>query len=322
MLRIICDATKTERIDRFLSSRQVSGFYSRSRIEKLFEGQGVLVNGKPVKKSHLVQAGDVIEYVLPETEPERVIGEDIPLKIIYEDEYLAVINKPAGLTVHPGAGTHSGTLVNALVHHFGTQLSSGSDTQRPGIVHRLDKDTSGLLLVAKQDRVHYLLGEQFQKREITKKYLAITTGVPEEPEGEIRNNLARNRQNRKKMCVCEVGRLAISIYRVMENLDYFALVEIELKTGRTHQIRVHLESINCPVLGDSMYNNQKRVLYSVPVEYRKRLKYLMRSLLRRQALHAWKLGFVHPVSEEKLEFTAEMPADMQKAVDYIRELFI
>jgi len=322
MMQIICDLSLPERIDRYMSNLQLDGLHSRSCLEKLFIDKKVLVNGKTVKKSFQVQNNDVIEYEVPIIEPSQDLKpEDIPLDIVYEDEFLAVINKPAGMVVHPGAGVYSGTLANALVHKYGTGLSSPGEYQRPGIVHRLDKDTSGLLLIARQDKIHYLLSEQFQKRQVSKKYLAITTGFPENPEGEIRTFIDRNPQNRKKMAIAKEGRQAISIYKVLEHYEYFALMEINLKTGRTHQIRVHLEYINCPVLGDSLYNNQKRTMNSVPIEYRKRIKFLLTSHLRRQALHAWKLGFIHPVTGERLDFKSEMPSDMKKAIDYIKQLF-
>jgi len=322
MMQIICDLSQPARIDRYMSNLQLEGLHSRSCLEKLFIDKKVLVNGKPVKKSYQVQNKDVIEYEMTAVEPSHELeGEDIPLDIVYEDEYLAVINKPVGMVVHPGAGVYNGTLANALVHKYGTKLSSAGENQRPGIVHRLDKDTSGLLLIARNDKIHYLLSEQFQKREVSKKYLAITTGFPEEPEGKIITFVNRNPLNRKKMAVTKEGRQAISIYKVIEYYEYFALMEIDLRTGRTHQIRVHLEHINCPVLGDSLYNNQKRTMNSVPIEYRKRIKFLLTSHLKRQALHAWKLGFVHPVTGERLEFKVEMPPDMKKAIDYVKQLF-
>ncbi|MDP8221537.1 MAG: RluA family pseudouridine synthase [Candidatus Stygibacter frigidus] len=322
MMQITCDLTQPARIDRYMSNLQLEGLHSRSCLEKLFIEKKVLVNGNPVKKSFQVQNNDVIEYEVTAVEPSPDLeGEDIPLDIIYEDEYLAVINKPAGMVVHPGAGVYSGTLANALVYKYGNGLSSAGEYQRPGIVHRLDKDTSGLLLIARNDKIHYLLSEQFQKREVNKKYLAITTGFPDIPEGEIRTFIDRNPQNRKKMAIAKEGRQAISIYKILEYYGYFALMEIDLKTGRTHQIRVHLEHINCPVLGDSLYNNQKRTMNSVPIEYRKRIKFLLTTHLKRQALHAWKLGFVHPITAERLDFKVEMPPDMQKAIEYVKQLF-
>jgi len=321
-MQIKCQLSQPERIDRFLSNQQIPGLHSRSRIEKLFEEKKILVNGEAVRKSFKLQNNDLIEFDLPEAkEPSTVEGEDIPLDIIYEDEYLAVLNKPAGLVVHPGAGIHNGTLANALVYKYGKKLSSAGEQQRPGIVHRLDKDTSGLLLIARDDKTHYLLSQQFQNREVSKKYLAITTGYPAEPEGEIKTFVNRNPQNRKKMAVTAEGRMAHSVYKILEYFEYFALMEIDLRTGRTHQIRVHLEHINCPVLGDSLYNNQKRTMNSVPIEFRKRIRFLLTRHLQRQALHAWKLGFVHPVSGERLDFMVEMPADMQKAVEYVKQLF-
>ncbi|MCF7913103.1 MAG: RluA family pseudouridine synthase [Candidatus Cloacimonetes bacterium] len=323
MMRIKCELSQPERIDRYLSNQQITGLHSRTRIEKLFEEKMITVNGIIVKKSFQIQNNDIIEFDLPEEEVVSTVeAENIPLDVIYEDEYLAVVNKPAGLVVHPGAGIRNGTLANALVHKYGTQLSSSGENQRPGIVHRLDKDTSGLLLIARDDKTHYLLSQQFQNRQVSKKYLAITTGFPAEPQGEVKTLVNRNPQNRKKMAVTPEGRMAHSLYKVLEYYEYFALMEIDLKTGRTHQIRVHLEHINCPVLGDTLYNNQKRTMNSVPIEYRKRIKFLLTTHLRRQALHAWKLGFVHPVSGLRLDFEVDMPVDMQKAIAYIKQIFV
>jgi 23S rRNA pseudouridine1911/1915/1917 synthase len=321
MMQIICQTEKPQRIDKWLSLSQMEKGYSRSRIAQLFDEKKVLVNGESVKKSYIVSGGEKIEFDLPEPEICYIEGEDIPLDIIYEDEYLAVINKPAGLVVHPGAGTKNGTLVNALVHHWGKNLSSGSSILRPGIVHRLDKDTSGLMLVARDDRIHYLLSEQFLHRKVTKKYLAITCGTPPQAEGEIRTFMGRSCENRKKMSNQDEGRPAISFYRILQYYNHFAVLEVDIKTGRTHQIRVHLASIHCPVLADNLYNNQKRTLNSIPVEYRKRIKFLLKNHLRRQALHAWKLGFIHPVRREKMEFIAPVPADIQKAINFIRDNF-
>lgn len=320
MIKHRCDSAKEMRIDRYLNGKELEGFFSRSQIEKLLSNGSIMVNGEVVKKSFLVKQGDLIEYELPQPEPQGIAGEAIPLNVVYEDEYLAVINKQPGISVHPGAGIRSGTLVNALVHHFGQSLSHGWEANRPGIVHRLDKDTSGLLVIARNDMIQSKLSQQFQERTVHKKYLAIAVGVPAPESGEIKTFIARSRNDRRRMCVSNEGKEAYSIYRVLENYEYFSLVEVELKTGRTHQIRVHLDHIGCPLLGDELYNSAKRTINSLPVQYRKRVEYLVNKHTPRQALHSWQLGFKHPVSGKSMQFEADLPADIAGARDYLRNM--
>lgn len=320
MNEIRCDIDKEVRIDKYLRDLKLPELFSRSRIEKLLESGKVSVNGEVAKKSQRIQSGDVIKYELPKLVPQKLLAEDIPLNIVYEDDYLAVLNKPAGLTVHPGAGQKNGTLVNALLHRYGSDLSKGFQDLRPGIVHRLDKDTSGLIIVARQDETHFHLSRQFQNRQVRKKYLAITVAVPQPVEGRIEGKIGRSKTNRKKMSIVSDGREALSLYKVLEDYQYFSLVEIELKTGRTHQIRVHLDSIGCPVLADTTYSTKKRTLNSVPEHFRKRVDFLLTRYIKRQALHAYYLEFEHPVSGERLSFSAEMPDDMVSAKDYIQKI--
>ncbi len=319
-MKITCEDTSRLRIDKYLSSLEIEALYSRTLIDKLISEGKMLVNGKPVKKSHRVEVGDIIEIELPEPAPSEVQPEDIPLDILFEDEYLIAVNKPAGLTVHPAPGNQSGTLVNALAHHFSGNLSTGSDPTRPGIVHRLDKDTSGIMLVAKDDRTHSMLSQLFEMREIEKHYYALTVGVPREEPTEIHTGIKRSSVNRKKMCISEDGKTAISIFKIERDLDYFALLDVRILTGRTHQIRVHLSHIGYPVLCDRTYSTQKLELNALPSHLHKRMKYLWANHMQRQALHAKSIGFRHPVTEEELFLTAPLPQDFIGTVDFIEKM--
>ncbi len=319
-MKIICDDPTRPRIDKYLSSLEIEALYSRTLIDRLIGDQKVQVNGKPVKKSHHLEVGEEIEIELPEPVATEIEPEDIPLTILFEDEYLIAVDKPAGLTVHPAPGNHSGTLVNALVHHFGEELSTGSDPMRPGIVHRLDKDTSGIMLVAKDDRTHSLLSQLFQLRLIEKHYRALTVGVPREEPSEIRTGIARSHVNRKKMCVSGNGKEAVSIFRVERDLDYFGLLDVQILTGRTHQIRVHLSHIGYPVLGDRTYSTQKVELNALPSHLHKRMKYLWANHMNRQALHAMSIAFRHPVTNEELSLYSSLPDDFVKTIDYLEKM--
>jgi 23S rRNA pseudouridine1911/1915/1917 synthase len=280
------------------------------------------------KKSHPLKVNDVVtihkisENTASDTHPR---GENIPIKIIFEDDFLAVIDKPSGMTVHPAPGHHSGTLVNALLYHFGKNLSlldSSSPTHkpRPGIVHRLDKDTSGVMLIAKNDKVHYLLSQLFMLRQIEKTYQCICVGVPKTTTGDIVSYIGRHARDRKKMAIRPVGKQAITTYKLVHDFEYFSQIEVSILTGRTHQIRVHLESINHPVLGDDTYSSLKRTLSACPLNLQKRLKVHLSNHLSRQALHAQKICFVHPISLEKVTFESEMPEDMMQTAAFLKGL--
>ena len=259
--------------------------------------------------SQKLAAGTAFRIAVPGAVAAEAAAQNIPLVIAYEDEHLIVVDKPAGLVVHPAAGNLDGTLVNALLHHCRGQLSGIGGVARPGIVHRIDKDTSGLLVVAKSDAAHEGLAKQFADHSIERAYLAITAGHPMPPAATIRGNVARSSTNRKKMAMVAEGpngqmrgKHAVTHYRTLKVLRDSALVECRLETGRTHQLRVHLGSIGHPLLGDPVYGR------SPP-----RLRPLLSSLgFRRQALHAAELGFIHPVTGEKLHFASELPADMQQ----------
>jgi 23S rRNA pseudouridine1911/1915/1917 synthase len=299
-------------------NQPIEQIYSRSQIERLISEGNVLVNGKVIKKSYEIQQEDIITIEIQLREPSTLLAEDIPLDVIYEDEYLVVINKAAGMTVHPAVGNPDKTVVNALLHRYEGSLSEGSSPERPGIVHRLDKDTSGLLIVARNDKVHSLLGASFHEHQIKKTYLAICCSRPQTESGRIETYLNRSNIDRKKIAIMTSGKLAITHYKVKEYFCYFTLLEIRLETGRTHQIRVHLCSLNCPVLGDRLYSSRKREMNQVPQELGKRLEAILATSARRQMLHAWKLEFVHPVTGDLLQLEAPLPPDMEETLAELR----
>ena len=289
-----------KRLDAFLAEKIEDR--SRSRIQKMIDDGDVLVNEKQVKSSYKVQNNDTIEVELTELPTEKFEPEDIPLDIVYEDEFLAVINKPAGMVVHPGAGVPNGTLANAIAFHFG--LDNLENQNRVGIVHRLDKDTSGLIVVAKDETTHEALSEQFHDRTIYKRYLALVHGEFDENKGTIDAPIAREKHNRTKMGVRAHGRNALSLWKVKQRFEKFTLVEVEIKTGRTHQIRVHLAYINHPVVGDETYNSGRDKSVA-NAQIRKAIQNLNRFFL-----HAEKLSFTHPVTNEKLSFRSSLPKEL------------
>jgi 23S rRNA pseudouridine1911/1915/1917 synthase len=287
-----------QRIDRYLSGKDI--FSSRAFLQKLIKADKVKVNGTPVKASYKLESTDEIEVDYAEPQPLEVQAEDLPLEILYEDGDLIVINKPRGMVVHPAAGNSRGTLVNALLAHC-HDLSGIGGVIRPGIVHRLDKDTSGVLVAAKNDRAHLCLAKQLKDHTMIRRYLALVHGRFKEDAGRIDAPIGRHPVQRKKMAVVAGGKPAITHYRVLEELGGYTLVELRLETGRTHQIRVHMRHIGHPVAGDQVYGRGKEPLS-----------------LEGQALHAAVLGFCHPRTGDYLEFSAAMPEVMEKAVDYCR----
>ncbi|MCK5051844.1 MAG: RluA family pseudouridine synthase [Candidatus Cloacimonetes bacterium] len=313
---------KKQRIDKYIVSLGLEELYSRSYIDKLLQEEAILVNGKPVKKNYKLSHSDIIKIEVPQKKELEIKPQDIPIDIIWEDDDIAIVNKPVGLIVHPGAGVQDGTLVNALLFHFNKKLSVQHDPLRPGVVHRLDKDTSGLIIVAKNDRVHSLLSRMFQERTIKKTYLAITVGVPSKAEDTIRTLIGRSKKDRIKMTVTTDGREAVTHYKIIKYFDFFSLVEVELETGRTHQIRVHFSHINCPILGDNTYSTLKRTLSIVPFHYQKKVKYLLANHLKRQALHAYRLEFEHPITKEIVKAEAPIPEDIQYTINWLEKYFI
>lgn len=301
MVFIVEDVDAGKRLDSFLAEKNTAN-YTRSFIGKMIEENLVLYNGKPSKASTKIKTGDRIELFEKEPEPLAVKGEEIPLEIVYEDDDLMVINKPRGMVVHPAPGHTSGTLVNAVLSHAGESLSSINGVLRPGIVHRIDKDTSGLILVCKNDFSHKALAKQLEEHSITRRYHAICSGRLKEEQGTVSAPIGRDEKNRKQQAInYKHGKEAITHYRLLENLQNASLLECRLETGRTHQIRVHMKSIGHPLLGDPLYGPKKN-LYAI----------------KGQALHAMVLGFVHPRSGEYMEFSADYPEDFQKLLNKLR----
>jgi 23S rRNA pseudouridine1911/1915/1917 synthase len=304
-----------KRLDAFLSEKIEK--WSRSRLQKLIDEGDVLVNQTQAKSSYKIRTDDEIEVELTELPAETFEPEDIPLNIVYEDESLAVINKPAGMVVHPGAGVSNGTLANAVAFHFYNNADELRITNyelrnnRVGIVHRLDKDTSGLIVIAKNEEIHEKLSEQFREREVYKSYVALVHGELEENKGEIEAPIAREKHNRTKMSVRAHGRYALSLWKVKKRFEKFTLLAVEIKTGRTHQIRVHLASINHPVVGDETYNAGRDKTVK-DVKTRQAIEGLHRFFL-----HAEKLSFTHPATKEWMSFTAPLPDELTNFLELI-----
>ena len=289
----VSDEETGERIDSFLSGKTE---FTRTRIQQLIKDRNITVNGKPTKSSYKIEENDEIIIEVPEVETTEIKPENIKIDIVYEDSDIAVINKQAGLVVHPAHGHYSGTLVNAILYHI-KDLSGINGEIRPGIVHRLDKDTSGLIVIAKNDKVHTALTEMFQEKKIRKTYLAILKGKLNKSEGKIVTQIGRDKNDRKKMTVIDdatKGKNAITNYRVISQNNLFTIVKVNIETGRTHQIRVHMRYLGYPILGDSVYGRKDNE--------------------KRQMLHAYKLEFIHPVTGRQMEFIGEIPEDFQKAL--------
>ena len=281
------------RLDRYLALALPQ--FSRSRLQSLIRSGDVHLQGKTVRTRETVQAGDVVRLVEPPLREIDAQAEEIPLEILFEDDDLLVLNKPPGLVVHPGAGNQTHTLVNALLHHC-SSLSGIGGKQRPGIVHRLDKETSGCLVVAKNDATHQALSAQFAAREVKKIYLALVAGTPKKPRGTIDASIGRHPVQRKKMAINQTrGRIAKTDYRVLQSKGGVSFLECAIHSGRTHQIRVHLQHLGHPVLGDSLYGKK--------------------ATAPRQMLHAWKIGFTHPRTKERHFLEAPLPADFQAMLD-------
>jgi 23S rRNA pseudouridine1911/1915/1917 synthase len=302
--------TQEQRLDLFLASQFAKT--SRSAIQRAITCGSVTVNGKHVKPSHHIAEGERLEGEIPESPPIEAVPENIPLDIVYEDDQIIVVNKPAGMVTHPGAGVVSGTLANALVHYFNKsdhRLPRRGGSSRPGIVHRLDAGTSGLIVAAKTDGAHLRLAEQFESRRVLKKYIALVYGVIKENSGKVEAPIGRDRRSRVKMAVTPDGRPALSLYRVTERFDEFTLLDVEIKTGRTHQIRVHLAHIKHPVVADATYDCGRAKTV------RNARSRVAIGKLNRPFLHAARLSFDHPATGEKLDFTAPLPAELQSFLE-------
>jgi 23S rRNA pseudouridine1911/1915/1917 synthase len=308
------------RIDKFLTDRIEN--VSRTRVQNAANAGNILVNNNPVKPNYKVKPGDTIQVVLP-TPPREVdlIPENIPLNIVYEDDDVLVVNKEAGMVVHPAHGNYTGTLVNALMWHFKDLPLFSSGETRPGLVHRLDKNTSGILVVAKNEYALNRLSKQFYDRTTDRRYHALIWGIPDPAEGTITGNIGRSIRDRKIMQVFpdgEEGKNAITHYKVLEDFGYISLIECKLETGRTHQIRVHLSYTHHPLFNDAEYGGDQILKGTTFSKYQQFIRNCF-SILPRQALHAKSLAFDHPVTGERLSFESELPDDMIQVIDKWRK---
>lgn len=289
-----------KRIDSFLAEKMES--FSRSYIQDLIKKGKALVNGKGIKANYRLRDGDAVIMNIPKPKPPEILPENIPLDIVYEDDDVILINKPKGMVVHPAAGHYSGTLVNALLYHCKDNLSGINGVLRPGIVHRIDMDTTGILIACKNDASHQGIAAQLANHSITRKYVAIVKGNLKEDEGTVDAPIARSKVDRKKMGISNDGKRAVTHYRVLERLNNYTYIECTLETGRTHQIRVHMAHIHHPLLGDSVYGNEKDSMK-----------------LRGQCLHAQVFGFIHPFTNEYMEFEAPLPKYFCEILEKLRK---
>ncbi len=313
---VVTPGQKKERIDKFLAAQLENA--SRAKIQRYIDDSSVLVNDEPVRASYKILPGDRIVVLIPTSAPvDKAIPEDIPLTIVFEDDHLIIVNKPAGMVTHPGHGNWTGTLANALLFHCNRLSGLNDPFVRPGIVHRLDKDTSGLLVAAKDDVTHASLARQFFEHTVDREYWAIVWGRLSTKRGLIEADLGRSKSDRKKFAVVEEGKFAATEYEVLEEYKYLSLVRLKLHTGRTHQIRVHLSHIGHPVFGDPTYHG-RRINYGEPTpRMRQEVTHLLK-IMERQALHAKTLGFIHPATKAHLHFDSELPADFQSVLESVR----
>jgi len=307
---VIPPGKKKERLDVFLTHHVENA--TRNKVQRAIEKGMVLVDGKTVRSSHQVSPGETIHITLPKSPPQKAAPENIPLDILYEDDELLVVNKPAGMVTHPAHGNYSGTLVNALLYHC-NHLPTLNDATRPGIVHRLDKDTSGVMVIAKTEFAHAQLAKQFSDRTTSREYWAVVWGTFHEKQGLIEAELGRSKSDRKKMAVVKEGKHAATEYSVIEQFEYLSLVRLKLQTGRTHQIRVHLAHVNHPVFGDPTYNGRHIVAGPGTSKQKAEVQQLLK-LISRQALHAKTLGFVHPKTHREMSFDSNLPADISSVL--------
>lgn len=319
--RVVADKGQTLlRVDKFLVARIEN--VSRNRIQQAAEAGCILVNGNPVKSNYRVKPFDVVTIVMDRPKYENeIIPEDIPLNIVYEDSELLVVNKPAGLVVHPGHGNYSGTLVNALAYHFKDNPEYDVNDPRMGLVHRIDKDTSGLLVVAKTPEAKTSLGKQFFDKTTKREYIAVVWGEMEHTDGTVEGNIGRSLKDRLQMTVFpdgDMGKHAVTHYHTIENMGHLALVKCRLETGRTHQIRVHMKYIGHPLFNDARYGGDKILRGNTFAKYTQFVQNCF-SICPRQALHARTLGFVHPKTGEEMNFDSELPLDMLQLIGKWRD---
>lgn len=311
------DSKKKERLDVYLS-HQIQNV-TRTKIQEAIKAGLITVNNKLTRANYLVKPSDEILVIQPiKARPEDVEPENIPLDIVFEDDYLLVVNKPAGMVTHPAYANYTGTLVNALLYHT-NRLSKINDNSRTGIVHRIDKDTSGLLIVAKDNYTHSKLAAQFARHLVEREYVAICWGKLPDLKGEIKTKITRSKTDRKKFTISNTeGKEAITYYEVIEEFEFTTLLKLNLKTGRTHQIRVHLSSIGKPIFGDKTYGGDKLVFGSHLPQIKARIENLF-AIMPRQALHAKTLGFIHPASNKFMKFDSNLPDDFTELLIKLRK---
>lgn len=296
MKEIIVDELDNVRLDSYISAKEEN--LSRQAIQRLLEENNITVNNVVKKSSYKVKKGDIIKINIPEVKETKLVAQDIPIEIVYEDSDIIVVNKPKGLVVHPANGNPDGTLVNAVMNICKDSLSGIGGEKRPGIVHRLDKDTSGLIIIAKNDKAHINMSEQIKNRLVNKKYIALVRGIIPEDEATINMPIARSKKDRKKMAVDKDGKKAVTHFKVIKRYDKYTLVEVKIDTGRTHQIRVHMAEIGFPVIGDEVYSNGKN-------EFN----------VKGQMLHAKSLDFKHPITGEKMHLEADLPQYFKDVIE-------
>ena len=292
---IVKNEDKGKRLDRYVTEQNTE--ITRTAVQRLIDEKNILVNGKEQKASYKVNENDVVEVEIPEPKKIEIKAEDIPIEVIYEDSDIIVVNKPKGMVVHPGNGNVDGTLVNAIMAKCEGSLSGIGGEIRPGIVHRIDKDTSGLLIVAKNDKAHVNLSEQIKEHKVKKTYIALVRGVVKENEATIDMPIGRSKTDRKKMAVCKDGKNAVTHIKVLKRWEHYTLLQVNIETGRTHQIRVHLSYIGYPIIGDYTYSNGKNEFGVVG-----------------QCLHAQKLEFKHPITNKIVELEAPLPEYFQEII--------
>ena len=300
MKEIIVDELDNVRLDSYISAKEEN--LSRQAIQRLLEENNITVNNVIKKSSYKVKKGDIIKINIPEVKETKLVAQDIPIEIVYEDSDIIVVNKPKGLVVHPANGNPDGTLVNAVMNICKDSLSGIGGEKRPGIVHRLDKDTSGLIIIAKNDKAHINMSEQIKNRLVNKKYIALVRGIIPEDEATINMPIARSKKDRKKMAVDKDGKEAVTHFKVIKRYDKYTLVEVKIDTGRTHQIRVHMAEIGFPVIGDEVYSNGKN-------EFN----------VKGQMLHAKSLDFKHPITGKKMHLEADLPQYFKDILDKLKD---
>lgn len=309
---------KETRLDKYLLGLGLG--LSRSKIQKLIVNNAILINGKPAKQHHTVHSGELLTVLYEQKKPLRIEPENIPVDIIYEDNYLLVVNKEAGMVVHPARGNLHGTLVNALLYHTSKSLAKSDDYTKPGVIHRIDKNTSGLLVFAKTERVHSELARQVQDRSMKRIYLLLVWGVLPTDKGVVEAPIGRNTLDRKKMKVTPfLSRNAVTHFRVIKRFELATYIRAQLETGRTHQIRVHFSHIGYPVIGDPDYGGRRKsILVDIGKHHKDKFDLIL-TKLKRQALHATSLSFYHPRKKKKLTFYSPLPEDIKEVLHFLHK---